>query len=68
MSIPTLCQACYTHSRSTVVTACPCCDDVQFPEQMLCDLVREGQSWSRLHGNVCTTYSIVTSLDSVAKA
>src|SRR4029450_9903693 len=30
--------------RSTVVNACPCCDDVQFPEQVLCDLVREGQS------------------------
>src|SRR5712691_5421767 len=44
MSIPTLCQACYTHSRSTVVKACPFCDDVQFPEAMLCDLVREGQS------------------------
>src|SRR5262249_35267313 len=23
---------------------CPFCDDVQFPEQVLCDLVREGQS------------------------
>ena len=44
MSIPTLCQACYKHSRSTVVNACPFCDDVQFPEQVLCDLVREGQS------------------------
>ena len=44
MSIPTLCQACYKHYRSTVVTACPFCDDVQFPEQVLCDLVREGQS------------------------
>src|SRR5262245_56624732 len=44
MSIPTLCQACYTHYRSTVVKACPCCDDVQLPEQVLCDLVREGQS------------------------
>ena len=44
MSIPTLCQACYTHYRSTVVNACPFCDDVQFPEQVLCDLVREGQS------------------------
>src|SRR5499426_2063366 len=44
MSIPTLCQACYKHYRSTVVTACPFCADVQFPEQMLCDLVREGQS------------------------
>ena len=44
MSIPSLCQACYKHYRSTVVTACPFCDDVQFPEQVLCDLVQEGQS------------------------
>ena len=44
MSIPTLCQACYKHYRSTLVNACPCCDDVHFPEAMLCDLVREGQS------------------------
>jgi REP element-mobilizing transposase RayT len=44
MSIPTLCQACYKHYRSTVVKACPFCTDVHFPEAMLCDLVREGQS------------------------
>ncbi len=44
MSIPTLCQACYKHYHSTVVTTCPFCDDVQFPEQVLCNLVREGQS------------------------
>jgi REP element-mobilizing transposase RayT len=44
MSIPTLCQACYKHYRSTVVNACPFCREVQFPEQVLCDLVREGQS------------------------
>src|SRR5262250_1685740 len=44
MSIPTLCQACYKHYRSTVVNACPFCRDAQFPEQVLCDLVREGQS------------------------
>src|ERR671922_2469457 len=44
MSIPGLCQACYKHYRSTVVKACPFCADVQFPEQVLCDLVREGQS------------------------
>src|SRR5262245_51490574 len=44
MSIPTLCQACYKHYRSTVIKACPFCDDVHFPEAMLCDLVREGQS------------------------
>jgi len=34
MSIPTLCHACYTHYRSTVVNACPFCRDVQFPEQV----------------------------------
>src|SRR5262249_32776915 len=44
MSIPTLCQACYKHYRSTVVKVCPFCRDVQFPEQVLCNLVREGQS------------------------
>jgi len=44
MSIPTLCQACYKHYRSTVVNACPFCDDVHFPEAMLCDLVQAGQS------------------------
>jgi REP element-mobilizing transposase RayT len=44
MSIPTLCQACYKQYRSTVIKACPFCRDVQFPEQVLCDLVREGQS------------------------
>jgi REP element-mobilizing transposase RayT len=44
MSIPTLCQACYKHYRSTVVNACPFCSDVQFPEARLCDLVREGLS------------------------
>src|SRR5262249_19019901 len=44
MSIPALCQACYKHYRSTVVKACPFCNDVQFPEQVLCNLVREGQS------------------------
>ena len=41
MSIPTLCQVCYKHYCSTVVKACPFCDDVQFPEQGLCDLVRD---------------------------
>src|SRR5215471_13492715 len=44
MSIPTLCQACYKHYRSTVVKTCPFCSDVQFPEQVLCNLVQEGQS------------------------
>ena len=54
MSIPTLCQACYKHYRSTVVNACPFCDDVQFPEQVLCDLVREGQS--EKHPFRCTAF------------
>ena len=44
MSIPTLCHACYKHYRSTVVNACPFCRDAQLPEQVLCDLVQEGQS------------------------
>jgi REP element-mobilizing transposase RayT len=44
MNLPTLCQACYKYYRSTVVKSCPFCDDVPFPEEMLCDLVREGQS------------------------
>jgi REP element-mobilizing transposase RayT len=44
MSMPTLCQACFKHYRSTVVKACPFCHDVQFPEQVLCDLRREGKS------------------------
>jgi REP element-mobilizing transposase RayT len=44
MNTPTLCHACYKHYRATVVKVCPFCDDVQFPEQVLCDLVREGQS------------------------
>ena len=44
MSIPDLCQACHKHHHATVVKACLFCDDVQFPEAMLCDLVRKGQS------------------------
>src|SRR5215510_7630802 len=44
MSIPTLCQACFKHYRSTLVKVCPFCRDVHFPEQVLCDLEREGQS------------------------
>jgi REP element-mobilizing transposase RayT len=44
MSIPDLCQACHKYHHATVVKACPCCADAQFPEQVLCDLVREGQS------------------------
>jgi len=41
MRIPTLCQACYKYHHSTVVKACPFCRDVQFSEEILCDLVRD---------------------------
>jgi len=41
MSIPDLCQSCYKYHHATVVNACPFCGDVQFPEAMLCDLVRD---------------------------
>src|SRR5439155_24581802 len=41
MSIPSLCQACHQCHHATVVNACPFCCDVQFPEQVLCDLVRD---------------------------
>ncbi len=41
MSIPDLCQACHKYHHATVVNACPFCRDVQFPEQVLCDLVRD---------------------------
>jgi REP element-mobilizing transposase RayT len=41
MSIPDLCQACYKYHHTTVVKACLFCSDVQFPEQVLCDLVRD---------------------------
>src|SRR6266702_2039598 len=41
MSIPSLCQACHKYHHATVVNACPFCRDAQFPEAMLCDLVRD---------------------------
>ena len=41
MSIPDLCQACHKYHHATVVKTCPFCGDVQFPEEMLCDLVRD---------------------------
>ena len=44
MSIPSLCQACHKYHHATVAKACPFCGDVQFPEEILCDLVREGHS------------------------
>jgi REP element-mobilizing transposase RayT len=44
MNLPTLCQACYKHYRSTVVKACPFCRDAQFSEVILCDLVRDNDA------------------------
>jgi REP element-mobilizing transposase RayT len=41
MSIPDLCQACHKYHHTTVVKTCPFCGDVQFPEEILCDLVRD---------------------------
>jgi REP element-mobilizing transposase RayT len=41
MSIPDLCQACHKYHHATVVKTCLFCRDVQFPEAMLCDLVRD---------------------------
>ncbi len=41
MSIPDLCQACHKYHHSTVVNTCPFCRDVQCPEAILCDLVRD---------------------------
>ena len=39
--IPNLCQECHKYHHTTVVKACPFCRDVQFPEPVLCDLVRD---------------------------
>jgi REP element-mobilizing transposase RayT len=44
MIIPHLCQACHKYHHATVVKACPFCRDIQFPEEILCNLVREGHS------------------------
>ena len=44
MNLPDLCQACHKYHHATIVKACPFCRAVQFPEEMLCDLVREGHS------------------------
>lgn len=41
MRLPDLCQACHKYHHATVVKACPFCADVQFPEALLCDLVRD---------------------------
>jgi hypothetical protein len=63
MRVPTLRQACYKHYRSTVVKACPFCRDVQCPEQVLCDLVRQGLSEKQplqyVHGSGSPTPCVV---------
>ena len=41
MSIPDLCQACHKYHHATVVNTCPFCSDAHFPEEILCDLVRD---------------------------
>ena len=41
MNIPNLCQECHKHRHRTCVKVCRLCSDLQFPEQILCDLVRD---------------------------
>ncbi len=41
MSIPNLCQECYKHHHATIVKECRFCSDLQFPEQILCNLTRD---------------------------
>jgi REP element-mobilizing transposase RayT len=41
MNLPDLCHACHKYHHATVVNACLFCRDTQFPEAMLCDLVRD---------------------------
>src|SRR5262245_35376022 len=42
--IPKLCQECHQYHYATVVKVCPFCRDIQFTEEILCNLVREGHS------------------------
>ncbi len=39
--IPNLCQECHKQHNSTLVKECRFCSDLQFPEQTLCNLVRD---------------------------
>jgi len=52
--IPDLCQACHKHHHSTVVKECPLCSDVQLPEEILCDLVRDHDGDE--HGFQCSAF------------
>ena len=40
--VPNLCQECHNHHHETWVKACRLCSDLQFAEQILCRLVRDG--------------------------
>ena len=42
MIIPNLCQECHKQHNSTLVKECQLCSDLQFPEQTLCNLARDG--------------------------
>jgi putative transposase len=39
--IPNLCQECHKHHHTTFVKECRLCSDLQFSEQILCNLVRD---------------------------
>ena len=41
MIVPNLCQECHKHHHTTFVKACRLCSDLQCPEQILCNLVRD---------------------------
>jgi putative transposase len=40
-TIPNLCHECHKQHHATWVKACRLCSDIQFPEQILCNLVRD---------------------------
>lgn len=39
--VPNLCQECHKHHHTTFVKECRFCSEQQFPEQILCNLVRD---------------------------
>jgi REP element-mobilizing transposase RayT len=41
VTIPNLCQECHKHHHTTFVKECRLCSDLRFPEQILCNLVRD---------------------------
>jgi REP element-mobilizing transposase RayT len=54
MNLPDLCHACHKYHHATVVKVCPFCRDVQFPEAILCDLVRDDHRDE--HGFHCSAF------------